>query len=290
MASPLIQQHLVRALAEAPLAVFLLLTLVLCTLAIRRQGSGAIGGRWALAVGTALGLGLGTKLTLGISLAAMLAWAALVAAVAGWPWAAGSPRTAAARAWAAGRGWLAAVLLALAVFVLSDPHLYPNPPLHLVHMLKVRAGELGDPDLRYHPDAFVSLVDRTGYVISGTVTSFAAPGSLGLPLAAALAAVGVGGLILATWRGWRQGRLVPEGLVALTMLAYLGGTSAVIHLPWDRYLVPPFLLAALASGLGAARLSRALARLAGRIGPASAGPRRQDAAASAGARGDAWQG
>ena len=43
------------------------------------------------------------------------------------------------RALHAAAGWGLVVAVALTVFVASDPHLYPDPPLHITHLIEFRA-------------------------------------------------------------------------------------------------------------------------------------------------------
>jgi hypothetical protein len=166
------------------------------------------------------------------------------------------------RAWGAARGWLLAVAVAGGVFVLADPHLYPDPLSHAAHLFQRRANEMRHQQETV-PDRFVieQPWQQPLYVLGQTFVGGAWAGSRGLPLEAALALVGGLGLVAGSWRGWRSsGRLPAEGLVLATTLAYFAGISALILLSWDRYLIPTLVLGLLISGLGAASVVGWLAR------------------------------
>jgi hypothetical protein len=309
LASPLAQEYLVRARPDAPVAFFSLLALLLAVLGSRRGRLGGLPLGWAVAVGVALGLALGTKLTAVLSLAATLAWGILAVAVsgaryrapggtsprpapdtrhraadAGTPTSLGDPRSALvsassapdtgwARAWVAGRGWALALVVAVAVFVASDPHLYRDPLLHTGHLFRFRMAE-GEVGQRARPQAAVrDPLDRVAFVLRGSLVDGTVSGARGVPLEAVLATAGAAALLVGAWRSWRRAGLAPpEGLILLTALAYYAGTSAFLYLAWDRYLVPTLLIGTLFSGLGVAAMLRqvvsaraASARVAGRL-------------------------
>lgn len=262
--SPLTQKFLVRALSEPPLGLFLLLALLVGVLGARRGRAGSLPLRWALALGLALGLGLATKLTLTLSFAAILAWGGLVA-LAAWRnrTVAGSGLT---RAWAAGRGWALALALALGVFVVSNPHLYPNPLLHSGHLFQNRADEMQAQQRLLPKDALHNLNDRVRFVFGGSLIEHTASGPRRGGLEAALAGIGLGTLLARVWRGWRRrGHPPAEGLVLVTMLSYFVGVSLGLLLAWPHYLVPTFLLGTILSGLGAAAIVSQLARAGVRL-------------------------
>jgi hypothetical protein len=254
VASPLAQRFLVRALSEAPLAFFIVLTLLLAVVGARRGRGGALTLGWALAVGIALGLGLATKLTAVLSLLALACWlvaVALAAALGG----AGPARRRLARAWLAGRGWGLALLVALGLFVASNPHLYSNPVRHTAHLVQQRANEMRQQQRSLPEDALHRPLERLRYVLVGSLVEQTVSGARRAPLEAGLAAVGALGLLIAGWRDGRQRREPPvEALVLLTVGAYFGGVTAGLLLAWPHYLVPTLTLGALLSGLGLAYL------------------------------------
>ena len=257
LASPFAQQYLVRAVNDAPLVFCLLLGLLLAIVGARRGRAGGLPTRWAVAVGAALGLGLGAKLTAVLSLAAVLGWAALAALLAARRRPASAPGDRLRRAWAAGRGWVLAPVVGVALFVLSDPHLYPNPLLHTAHLFQDRAEEMVNQQRVSPGDALLNPLDRPGYVLGGSLIDGTWTGSHGLPFEALLAGLGGAALLLRTWRGWRQAGLAPvEGFVALTAVVYFAGTSLGLLVPWPNYYLPTLLIGSLLSGLGISAVVR----------------------------------
>jgi hypothetical protein len=274
LASPLAQTHLVRAMSEAPLAFFILLALLLGVLGARRGAGGGLPAGWAVALGVALGLGLGTKLTAVLGLTATAGWggAMAVAAAIRTPDAGARgpepeqleaarsrPRDRLARAWGAARGWALALAVAYGVFVLSNPHLYPNPVEHTAHLFQNRVREELGRQREAPRYAVRDPLERPGRVLDGTFVEGPLLGSHGVPLEAALAAFGAATLAAGTWRGWRRTGLIPAGGLALwTTLVYVVGTSAALYQDHTRYYVPTFLLGMLLSGLGVTALLRAI--------------------------------
>jgi hypothetical protein len=272
LASPLAQEYLVRARPDPPLAFFLILALLLGVLGARRGPDGGLSIGWALAVGLALGLAVASKLPALMSLAAVLGWGMLVGLLA----AARthdshdrSPRTRLARAWAASRAWALALVVAAGLFVLSNPHLYPNPVAHTTHMLSLRLDEQESDQRRYPWRAFRTLLEQASFVLRGSLASGTFAGSRGVPAEALLATVGAAVLLATTCRDWRRtGRAPAAGLVLVTATTYFIGTTALIAVTYDRYLVIPLLFGALLSGLGVSALVR------GGLAIAPAGSRR----------------
>jgi 4-amino-4-deoxy-L-arabinose transferase-like glycosyltransferase len=258
LVSPLTQKFLVRAVGEPLLGFFLLLSLLLAVLAARRARHGAISIGWAVAVGATLGLGLSTKLTVVLSVAAVLAWM-LLTVLAAWHRAGSIHGAHFGRAWTAGRGWAVAVAVSLGIFVLSNPHLYPNPGLHTAHLFQNRFEEMVAQQRNLPGDAVDNPLERVWFVLQGSLIESTATGSRGLPLEAALATIGGAVLLARTWRGWRRTSHIPaEGLVLVTVLAYFVGVTAGLLLAWPHYLVPTFLLGTVLSGLGLSAVTHSL--------------------------------
>jgi 4-amino-4-deoxy-L-arabinose transferase-like glycosyltransferase len=265
IASPSAQEHLVRARPDPPFAFFFLLALLLGVLGVRRRRDGGLAIWWAVAVGLALGLAVGSKLTAVLSLATVVGWGMLVAILAarrrgavsemGW-------RAGLGRAWVAGRGWALAVTVAGALFVASNPHLYPDPVLHTIHLFAHRA-EQGEAARHQRPEVTTaSVLEGVRFVLDGSVGRGSLSGSRGLPIEAALAAAGTVALAATTWRAWwRSGDVAASGLVLVTTLAYVVGTVAFLPVMWGRYLLPTVLLGALFSGLGAVAVARHVAAM-----------------------------
>jgi hypothetical protein len=166
-----------------------------------------------------------------------------------------------------GRGWALAASLALGVFVISNPHLYPNPALHTTHLYHSRADTLRGQQGRALPqDALYSPIERADYLLRGSLVDNTLSGSRGSLVEAALAPLGAAALIAASWRGWRQaGHLPADAFVLVVALAYFAGIGALITLRSERYLLPTLLLGTLFSGLGLSAALRCLFPLAARI-------------------------
>jgi 4-amino-4-deoxy-L-arabinose transferase-like glycosyltransferase len=270
LVSPVLGTHLVRAASEAPFTFFLLLALLLGLLGAQRGRPGAIPARWAVALGLALGLALASKLTAALSLAAVLAWGAAVS-LAAVTRDRSAPDRAPRRAWLAGRGWLLAGLVALAVFVASNPHLYPDPVLHIGHLLEHRVERM-EMQQRVDEVPIHGPLEGAWFVARGSFHSGAGlalrrrPLEAGLALAgeALLALSGLAVLAAVCYQGWRgRSQLRPEGLVLLTTATYFVGLTAAIHVSWDRYLVPTSALVAVLSGVGVGAWLGRLGRLSG---------------------------
>jgi hypothetical protein len=256
LGSPLARENLVQVRSEAPFAAFLLLSLLLAVLGTRRGRQGGLPLQWAALAGLTLGLGLAAKLTAVLSLGAVAVWAAVVLLLALLPIRPMGFRQRLGRAWTAGRGWALALVVALGVFVLSNPHLYPDPLRHTGHLFDRRAQEM-QVQRQQHPEAALdNPLDRLGYLLHGSLIRWTLTGANGVGLALLLAATGVALLLTRTWRGWHHTGWPPaEALVLLTVLIYAGGVSAGLALAYARYLLPSLLLGALLSGLGAAGLA-----------------------------------
>jgi hypothetical protein len=251
LGSPLLRDFLPQARSECLLSLWILLGLLLAYLSAR--GAANPGSGWFGEVGLVLGLGLGTKLSGALSLAAILIWSLVVTAQAGWRARRSGLRALLGSIWRASRGWLLAMWVALSVFWLSDPHLYPNPILHTRHLLEFRVQEALDQQLRWPILAKTTLLDRAAFVVGQSLFGMTATGAQGLPLETGLFGLGAAVLLRRTWRGWRSTGVLPaEGLVVLTVLVYFVGMTTGLLIAWQRYLVPTLLLGTLLSGVGAA--------------------------------------
>jgi hypothetical protein len=246
ISSPLAQESLTIVHNEAPLALFVLLALLVGLLGARRGERGGLPFVWAGLTGLALGLAFESKLTALLSLAATLGWGGAVA-LSRWR----GRGAGLASAWTAGRGWLVAIALAYGVFVLLNPHLWPSPLEHTLHMLQLREEQMEDQQAE-EPSAAVYGVERPGRVLSGSLVKGAWAGSRGLALEALAAGVGLLALAARVLAGWRDRRAPPaEGLALATVLAYFVGIGLTLPLDWPRYYLPTLLFGALLGGLGA---------------------------------------
>jgi len=263
LASPLVRESLVRAVPDAPLMFFVVLSLLLGVLGARRGSAAGLPLGWAVGLGITLGLALSSKLTAVFSLAAILVWGALMVWSA-WRSAASAAGGALGRMWAAGRGWALALVLAYGVFVVTDPHLYSDPLLHTQHLVDSRLSEMSRKSAPGLSFAVPNPLDRPGYVLMGSLVSGTISGSHRLTrlLEAGLATIGAAALLLKTWRSWRRGGQIPAtGLVLITTVIYFVGVSAGLTLSFPRYWVPTLIIGTLLSGSGVSSLVALLLRL-----------------------------
>jgi hypothetical protein len=254
---------------ESLLVLFILGALLLAILGARRGVGGSLPIRWAVPLGIVLGLGLQTKLTAVLSLLSLGVWMIIVAAAAlrregravRGLMRAGRLGSAAIAA----RGWLLALGIGVAVFVLSNPHLYPDPIAHARHQFDSRARVMEMAPTGCDADCAVTLLERVGYTLRGSLmggvpisrSSSLLELILGLG-AAGLAALGFGALGYRAVLAFRD-QVAPsaEGIVPVTALVYLAGVSAGMTMVGiTRYVVPTAVLAALLAGVGAAVFSQ----------------------------------
>jgi hypothetical protein len=261
IASPLMHEYLLRAQSEAPMVFLILAALLLALLGVQRFPAGRLPLAWVLPLGIALGLGLQAKLTVVLSMVALLIWA-LALGVRSALNAPARPLPALRHGWHAARGWLGALSLGYFVFVLTNPHLYSGPVTHTLHLFLNRAEEMGRAARYFTADAVDNLIERPALVLGGSLIDGAPIGVQGLPLEAALAAVGLVLLGLEAWRTWRAGRPPsPSSLFLLTCLVYFAGVSAGLMVAWPRYYVPTYLFGILLAAVGLSTAVRQAPRL-----------------------------
>lgn len=262
LGNPLMREHIVRAIPEPALMFFLLLALWLAAVGTRRGTSGGLPAVWALGSGVALGLAMQSKLTATFSVAAFGIWALAVVALAAWRRHAGGHTTWREVGRIAG-SWAVVFGVAALVFVATNPHLYPNPVEHTIHLFRERTTTMNIQHDGNPHDATGGLADRVSYVTGGSLV--VQPGLeedhtrvwRGLPLALLLAPAGVWVLARRSWRCWRGSGVLPaEALVLLTTLAYFGGIAVTLHVYWSRYILPSYMLGGLLAGIGAGAIVR----------------------------------
>jgi hypothetical protein len=237
----------------------MLLALLVGAFAARSQPDGHLTPGWALALGVALGLAIGSKLTAALSIVAVAAWAVAIVVLRAVRPAPGSDDRSLSSAWKSARGWLLSLAVAAFVFVLGNPHLYPNPLLHTQHLFQERTRVMGE-QARKNPEAIWNPLERPVYVLNGSLVGGMPLGSIGLPIEALLASIGLASMTRRYWRHWRwTAKLLPEGLYLISTAVYFVGVSASLLLPWEHYWLPNLLLATVLAGVGlSALLQRAL--------------------------------
>lgn len=280
--------HLVRAMGEPPFLFFLLATLLVCLVAMRRAGPrrsgiGWVPG-WAGIAGVLLGLAFASKLTAIIALAGLGAWGA---------WAAVGPamlaRVRPARrspvvgiadsgpsdvlADGAGAGpihsgrrgvaWaLAVVGVALLVFVAHNPYLYRDPLGRSALLFQNRQHEMAQQAANDPPRAVTSLAASARLVWTHSLVEHTwSDGHLRWPLEAVLAVVGL------VWLAARAIRPTPgpEALLLLWVVGFYAGVTLGLGYLLDHYFVPTAALGVILSGLTIGWSAQLAARLIGRL-------------------------
>jgi hypothetical protein len=208
-----------------------------------------------LTVGVVLGLSLAAKLTGALVIVAVLLWGALatlrtasVARIADQrDWRQVSLRVAGA--------WAAMVLIAGGVFVLSDPHLYPNPFVHTAHLFANRLQELETQAALQPAGAVNNPLARPMAVLVGLAAS-TVTGSRTVSIEGLLMLLGVALAATRAWRDWgRRAELGPMAFLLLVMLVSFFGTSAGMRIRYDKYDLPILIWTAVFGGLAVAWLA-----------------------------------
>ena len=271
--APFVQTLIPRAHTEAPFLFFLFLALWLAIRAARAAApitGGALVDRRSLVLGAlsglAVGLSAGSKLTGVLALAGLGGFAAGafgLALLARRPELAAhfGPRPILERAWR----WSAlGAVVGLLVFLAVNPFLWPDPVGRTRAMLQFRQQEmLGQQTLNEELAVPPGVVNRLWLVTRRS--TFDEPWfghRQGLPVEAALAAVGAAVLLVRTVGGRRTGQLVSaEAVVGVWALALVVGSGLNLGIDWDRYYLPTAAVGLVLAGVGAASLVDAVRRM-----------------------------
>jgi hypothetical protein len=251
LSSPFIRYTLVHTWAEAPLAFFLLLAALLASVGIQRVLHGRPGAwRWALGLGLALGLASATKLTGLVGLVPLLG---VSAGLMLWLWRRRADRTDARAVllWAS-----PAATVALAVFVVLNPYLWPNPIGGFVGMLEERRDEMAFQQDQWPEYAVTGWAKRPWLTVNGSLqVGPLAETPLAVLVNLPLLLVGLGGLL----GQWRRGRLsLAAGMLLAWAAVYTVVIVAGLGLKYPRYFMPSTVLLLPIVGLGAALVVRAV--------------------------------
>jgi hypothetical protein len=232
--------HMVRAMGEPPFITFLLATLLVCVVAIKRGGRRGPGVWWGVLAGLLLGLAFASKLTAVIAMVAVLVWGA---------WALVGERLAGARDVAGSRSllWaLGVVAGALLVFVATNPFLYHDPFGRSLLLFQNRQTEMAAQAELDPARAVTSLPDKIRRVWTNSLIEDTwAHTRFHWPLEAVLAVVGF------VWLAARALRpqLGAEALLLLYVLGFFGGVTLALGYVLDHYFMPTATMGLLLSGL-----------------------------------------
>jgi hypothetical protein len=264
--SPYLGLHLVRAMGEPPFVLFLLATLLVSVLAIKRGGARGPGAGLGALAGVLLGLAFASKLTAIIPIVGIVLWG--IWALAGdllarrlppsWrPDPGGGRRS---LTWALG-----VVIVAFLVFVATNPFLYRDPLGRTLLLFQNRSTEMANQAEADPSRAVPNLSDRIRLVWRNSLVQDTwTDARLHLPIEEALAVTGV------LWLALRAVRHRAEMLVLLWVLGFFGGVSLGLGYVLDHYFVPTAVMGLILGGLTvgwSARLAMgAVSRPSGRQG------------------------
>lgn len=269
-AAPFVLTLMPRAHTEAPFLFFLALGLWLSLRASRSSLVPPPARGLPLLAGLAVGLSAGSKLTGVLALAALGGFAAGALALAllvRWRPALAQqigPRIVLERAWR----WSAlATVVGLAVFLLVNPLLWPDPVGRTRMMLEFRQQEMfGQRTLNEELAVPEGIMTRLGVLLyKSALDEPWAARRLGVPLEGVLMAVGAGVLAARVFRARQAGGLVgPEAMFGTWLLVLVAGTAPNLGIDWDRYYLPIVAVGLVCTGVGAAWLVDGAWRLTSR--------------------------
>ena len=237
--------HMVRAMGEPPFIAFLLATLLVSLVAIKRGALHSPRVGLGLVAGLLLGLAFASKLTAIIAIVAILlwgAWAALGGVVA--------QRLSMLRTQVDGRRWLVwsagVVAVAVLTFVITNPFLYHDPVGRSWLLFKNRQAEMTVQAELDPSRAAMSLPERVKQVWKySLIEDTWAHTRLRWPLEAALAVVGLAWLVV------RAVRLQPgaDAFLLLWVLGFFGGVTGGLGYVLDHYFMPTATMGLILGGL-----------------------------------------
>jgi hypothetical protein len=232
--------HMVRAMGEPPFITFLLATLLVCVVAVKRGSGRSPGIWWGVLAGLLLGLAFASKLTAIIAVVAMLMWGA---------WALLGERLARPRSDDRGRRgvWTAGVVgVALLIFVATNPFLYRDPLGRSLLLFQNRQAEMAAQAAIDPSRAVTGLRDRIRLVWTNSLIEDTwAHTRFHWPLEAVLAIVGF------VWLAARALRPQPgpEALLLLCVLGFFGGVTLALGYVLDHYFMPTATMGLMLGGL-----------------------------------------
>jgi hypothetical protein len=230
LGNPLLSTHWTRALAEAPLAFWSSLALLLALRSVARLATDRVSIRACMAAGAALGLAAATKLSGvvgGLGLAYFFGFQQSLAL------------------WRTGRllglrHWLVLGLLVASTFVAVNPLLYPSPIDNTVLLFDFRYLEMQAQRRIWPGDAVPdSLPVRSELVARSVFGDYGTVGGASPPLEVLLFAGGLGVTLLTVVRHLKAGQ--PFGPAALFLCWVLATyVASIVYLGFDssHYYIP----------------------------------------------------
>jgi hypothetical protein len=256
VANPLLSSALTRALAEATLTFFTLLALWLALVFVPRIPRAGTGRAGPIGVGVGLGLAAATKLS-GVLGGVGLALFALIQL---------DTQLRNRRRPAGLLHWLGLGIVAALVFILVNPLLYRDPLGRTVMLFRHRQEEMQQQRI-LAPDFAVpeDLPTRAGIVAKRAFEEYGTfQRRTGLPLDAAVAAIGLGLILVASWRSIRRSQAPARGTLLLCWVVATYGLT-IWHYGYQsrHYIVPLVTLNVILQALALAMVVPGMVRRVG---------------------------
>jgi len=243
--SPYLALHMVRAMGEPPFIAFLLATLLVMLLAVKRGSRRGPGWGWGLVAGVLLGLAFASKLTAIIAIVAIVLWGvwALLGGTLGrlLPLSLGVATTGGRRTvlWA-----LLVVGVGLLTFVATNPFLYHDPVGRTLLLFQNRQVEM-TAQAAIDPSRAVTTLAESARLVwhNSLVEDTWTESRLHRPIEAMLAVIGLG------WLALRALRHRAEALLLICVLGFFGGVTVGLGYVLDHYFVPTATMGLVLTGL-----------------------------------------
>jgi 4-amino-4-deoxy-L-arabinose transferase-like glycosyltransferase len=243
--SPYLALHMVRAMGEPPFIAFLLATLLVMLIAVKRGSRRGPGWRWGALAGVLLGLAFASKLTAIIAIVAIMLWGvwALVGGtlVRLLPLPLGVTTTRGPRTllWS-----LLVVGVGLLTFVATNPFLYHDPVGRTLLLFQNRQTEM-TAQAEIDPSRAVTTLAESARLVwrNSLVEDTWTESRLHRPIEAMLAVIGLG------WLALRALRHRAEALVLICVLGFFGGVTVGLGYVLDHYFVPTATMGLILTGL-----------------------------------------
>jgi hypothetical protein len=232
-------------MGEPPFIVFLLATLLVTLLAIKRGGTRGPGFGWGVLAGVLLGLAFASKLTAIIAIVAIVLWGAWV--LLGGALAEYLPIPVRLTTGGERRSLVWALLVVgvgLVTFVATNPFLYRDPIGRTLLLFQNRQTEMR-AQAEIDPERAVTSIGASARLVwrNSLVEDTWSDSRLHRPVEAVLAVIGLG------WLALRAVRHRAEMMTLLWVVGFFGGVTVGLGYVLDHYFVPTATMGLILTGL-----------------------------------------